>query len=238
MMRLLVTRALEDGERTAAALRSLGHSVLLAPLLRIEPLAADFGRAPFAAVLVTSANAAGAVAGHTRIDELRNVPLYTVGGRSAGAARAAGFTTVRSADGDAQDLVRLVAQQLAGAAAPLLYLAGEDRSVDLGDELGRHGLTVRTAVVYRAAAAERLPREAGQAIARGELDGVLHYSPRSASIFMRCADAANLRERALALAHFCLSAQVAAAVAAAGAADVRTAARPEELALLNLVGSA
>jgi uroporphyrinogen-III synthase len=166
------------------------------------------------------------------------VPLYTVGGRSAEAARAAGFATVRSADGDAHDLVRLVAQQLTGAAAPLLYLAGEDRSVDLAEQLGRHRLMVRTAVVYRAAAAERLPREAEQAIAVGDIDGVLHYSRRSAAAFLRCADAAGLRKRVLALIHFSLSAQVAAPVAEAGTADIRTAARPEELALLDLVGSA
>jgi uroporphyrinogen-III synthase len=237
-MRLLVTRPQDDGERTATALRARGHSVLVAPLLRMEPVAADFGLGPFAAVLTTSANAARAVAAHARIAELRRVPLYTVGGRSAEAARAAGFATVRSADGDAHDLVRLVAQQLTGAAAPLLYLAGEDRSVDLAEQLGRHRLTMRTAVVYRAAVAQRLPREAEQAIAVSDIDGVLHYSRRSAAAFLRCADAAGLRKRALALIHFGLSAQVAAPLAAAGAADVRTAARPEELALLDLVGSA
>jgi uroporphyrinogen-III synthase len=237
-MRLLVTRPQDDGERTATALRARGHSVLVAPLLRMEPVAADFGLGPFAAVLTTSANAARAVVAHARIAELRSVPLYTVGGRSAEAARAAGFATVRSADGDAHDLVRLVAQQLTGAAAPLLYLAGEDRSVDLAEQLGRHRLTMRTAVVYRAAVAQRLPREAEQAIAVSDIDGVLHYSRRSAAAFLRCADAAGLRKRALALIHFGLSAQVAAPLAAAGAADVRTAARPEELALLDLVGSA
>jgi uroporphyrinogen-III synthase len=237
-MRLLVTRPLEEGERTAAALRAHGHTVVLAPLLRIEPLAADVGAAPYAAVLITSANAARAVATHARLGELCALPLYTVGGRSGEAARAAGFATVHSAEGDAHDLVHLVARGLAGATAPLLYLAGEDRSVDLADELGRHGLTVRTVVVYRAAAAERLPRAAEQAIAAGDLDGVLHYSRRSASVFVGCADAAGLRQRALALTHFCLSPQIAAPLTAAGAADIRIAARPDEKALLELVESA
>jgi uroporphyrinogen-III synthase len=235
-MRLLVTRPQEDGERTAAALRARGHAVMLAPLLRIQSVAAELGAGPFAAVLTTSANAARAVATHARIDELRPIPLYTVGARSAEAARAAGFTTVRSADGDAHDLIGLVARDLAGATKPLLYLAGEDRSVDLAAELGRHGLTVRTAIVYRAAAPERFPLEAEQAIGNGELDGVLHYSRRSAAAFVRCAGATGLRERALGLTHFCLSAQVAAPLAEAGAADIRIALRPGEDALLALVG--
>jgi uroporphyrinogen-III synthase len=238
LVRLLVTRPQEDGERTAQALRARGHSVMLAPLLRIEPLAAEFGPGPFAAVLTTSANAARAVAGHARLAELRSVPLYTVGQRSAEAASAVGFAVAHSADGDAHDLIGIVARELAGAALPLLYLAGADRRVDLAEALARHGLTVRTAVVYSAAAAERLPLQTEQAIAAGELDGVLHYSRRSADTFLRCVDAAGLRERALALTHFCLSAQVAAPLAAAGPADIRIAAKPEEAALLDLVGSA
>jgi uroporphyrinogen-III synthase len=236
-VRLLVTRPQDDGERTAAALRARGHAVMLAPLLRIEPVDADFGSEPFSAVLTTSANAARAIAVHARIGELQRVPLYTVGSRSAEAARAAGFTMVRAADGDAHDLIAIVAREMAGASAPLLYLAGEDRSVDLAEALGRHGLTVRTAVAYRAAAAERLSREAEQAIAAGELDGVLHYSRRSAETFLRCADAVDLRGRPLALTHFCLSPQVAAPLSAAGAVHVRVAPRPDEEALLSLVGA-
>jgi len=234
-MRLLVTRAQEDGERTAAMLRARGHSLMVAPLLRIEPIAADFGPGPFAAVLTTSANAARAVAAHARLTELRGLPLYTVGRHSAEAARAAGFTAVHSADGDATDLIAMVAQKQAETGAPLLYLAGEDRSVDLAAGLGRRGLTVHTAVVYRAAAAERLPPAAERAIAAGELDGVLHYSRRSAAAFVHCTGTAGLRQRALALAHFCLSAQVADPLTAAGAATVRVAARPDEAALLDLL---
>ena len=207
---------------------------MLAPLLHVEPIAAEFGTGTFAAVVTTSANAARAIAAHGRIDELRRLPHYTVGRRSAEAAKEAGFTTAISADGDAHDLIAILARKLAGAAAPLLYLAGEERSVDLGAGLARHGLRVRTAIVYRAAAAERLPSEAEQAIAAGELDGVLHYSRRSAETFVRCAAAADLR--APALMHFCLSAQVAEPLLAA-ATHVRVAPQPDEEALLELVGA-
>jgi uroporphyrinogen-III synthase len=237
LVRLLVTRPQEDGERTAQALRARGHSVTLAPLLRIEPLAAEFGPGPFAAVLTTSANAARAVAGHARLAELRSVPLYTVGRHSAEAARAVGFAIAHSADGDAHDLIRIVARELAGAARPLLYLAGADRSVDLAEALATQGLTVRTAVVYRAAATERLSPEAEQGVAASEIDGVLHYSRRSADFFLRCAGAAGLRERALALTHFCLSPQVSAPLAQAGAADIRIAPRSDEEALFELLSA-
>ena len=234
LVRLLITRPQEDAERTAANLRARGHTVMLASLLHIEAVAAEFGAGPFAAVLTTSANAARAIAAHERIEELRRLPLYTVGRRSAEAAKAAGFTTVHAADRDAHAMIRIVVRELTGATAPLLYLAGEERSVEIGAELARHGLKVRTAVVYRAAAAERLPSEAERAIAAGEIDGVLHYSRRSAETFVRCAAAAGLHDRAHALMHFCLSAQVAEPLLAARA-DVRVAPRPEEEALLELI---
>jgi len=40
IMYLVVTRPQPDGERTAAALRARGHTVLIAPLMRVEPVPA------------------------------------------------------------------------------------------------------------------------------------------------------------------------------------------------------
>ena len=55
-MRLVVTRPQADGERTAAALRACSHEVLLAPLMRVEPVEIDLS-GTWGAVIVTSANA-------------------------------------------------------------------------------------------------------------------------------------------------------------------------------------
>src|SRR6266540_311686 len=149
-MHLLVTRP--DGARTAAALRQRGHEVLLAPMLRIEPIAPEL-RGPWAACALTSANAARAVRQHPRFAELRGLPLFAVGQQSAAAARAAGFTSVTSADGALGDLQRLLAERLTGR---VLYLAGEDRA----GELSVPGLSVDVAVVYRAVPTGGLPEEA------------------------------------------------------------------------------
>src|SRR5581483_8187218 len=83
-MRILVTRPSPDGERTAAGLRARGHDVVLAPLLTVERLPdAPLGPGPWAAVLLTSANAARAVAVHLRRDELLPLPVLAVGRHSA-----------------------------------------------------------------------------------------------------------------------------------------------------------
>jgi uroporphyrinogen-III synthase len=223
-MRLLVTRPEADAARTAEALRARGHEILLAPLLRIESVNANFG-GPFDAVLMTSANAARAIAAHPRAPELFLLPCLTVGDRSAEAAHAAGFTRVESADGALSDLVRLVTQRHANGR--LLYLAGEDRV----GEFSSHGVAVETAVVYRAVAVEKLPPDVAQA----QLDGVLHYSSRSAATLLRLAERAGALNAVLRLAHYCLSAEVAAPLRAAGAQRIAVAVSPTESALLTLL---
>ena len=235
-MRLLLTRPQSDAERTAADLRASGHDVIIAPLLRIEPLPdAALGRGPWTAILLTSANAATAIAAHTAAAALRALPVFATGRQSAVAMAAAGFADVTSAEGNVNDLAAFVAARLK-APARLLYLAGEDRAGDLGGELAARGFSVDTVVVYRAVAAHVLPPAAAAALASG-IDGVLHFSRRSAAAYVDAARAGGLSDAALKPAHFCLSAQVAEPLTQAGAADIRIAARPTAAALTALIGA-
>ena len=223
-MRLLVTRPEPDAERTAAALRARGHIVLVAPLLRIEPVEhAEIGPGPFMALLVTSANAAPAIAHHERFAQLRALPVFAVGDRSAEAMGAAGFADVTSAQGDVADLAALVASRLK-AGASLLYLAGADRSGDLAGVLSGRGFALLPAAVA--------------AMAEG-IEGVLHFSRRSSEMYVNAARASGLQDHAVkGLIHFCMSAQVAEPLIQAGAADTRVAPEPAEAALLALIPEA
>jgi uroporphyrinogen-III synthase len=230
-MRILLTRPEPDGLRSAARLRAQGHDVILAPLMRGETLESAFD-GPFDAVLMTSANAARAVVTHPRFAELRKLPAFTVGDHSAEVARAAGFAEVVSAHGALDDLVRPVAARFAHAR--LLYLVGEDRAGDLAAELARHGITVETAVIYRAVAATALPREVTQALDANQLDAVLHYSRRSAATLLHLAAAAGAVNALLGLAHYCLSDAVAVPLREAGARRITIAPHPGESSLFGL----
>jgi uroporphyrinogen-III synthase len=235
-VRLLLTRPEPDAQRTAAALRGRGHTVVIAPLMRIEPVAdAAIDGGPWEAILVTSANAARAIAAHERLGSLLDVPVLAVGDRSAQAMRAAGFTEVTSADGGVDDLAHLAATQMKPSAA-LLYLAGEERSGDLAGDLRGRGFAVDTVVVYRAVAEAILPPMVVNALASG-VDGVLHFSRRSAEAYANAARAAGVLPSALRPAQFCLSGQIAEPLARAGAATIHVAPRPMEAALIELIGS-
>jgi uroporphyrinogen-III synthase len=214
-------------------LRERGHTVIVAPLLQIEVAAqAEIGAG--AAILVTSANAAQAIAAHQQRTALCRVPVFAVGERSAQAMRTAGFADVTSADGSTGELARLVGARMP-AGASLLYLAGADRSGDLAGDLGAKGFAVETIVVYRAVAITRLPQTAAEALA-GDLHGVLHFSRRSAAAYLDAARAAGQLASALKPAQFCLSAPIAEPLQSAGAVDVHIAHRPTEAALVELIG--
>jgi uroporphyrinogen-III synthase len=235
-VRILLTRPKADAQRTAAALRARGHEVIVAPLLDLEILPdADLGTGSWSAIMVTSANAVRAIAGHRQRDELRGIAVFTVGDRTAQAMRDCGFTNITSAGGNVDDLARLVAVRL-NPPAHLLYLAGEERSGDLAGLLRDRNFVVHTALVYRAVVTANLPRHAADALATG-LDGVLHFSRRSAEAYVNAARNTGLLEDALAKpVHYCLSDRTAEPLTQAGAADIRIAARPDEAALIELCG--
>jgi uroporphyrinogen-III synthase len=237
-MRLLVTRPEPDAQRTAAALRQRGHHVSVAPLLRIEGVAADLGSGPWDALVITSANSCRAVASHPRIAELVHRPIFTVGLHSAGAAREAGFADVIASDGDVDELAQLLTEKFKARDRRLLYLAGEDRTADLAAGLAAHGIQMKTVIIYRAVKVSEFPPPVRDAIGAGEIDGVLHFSRRTTESYLSSAVGAALLDRALVPFHYCLSAQVARPLLQAGATTVRVAQRPNETSLVELVGMA
>lgn len=242
-MAVLVTRPLPDGEATAANLRARGFEVLLAPMLRFEPVAfRGDGEVSYGAVIVTSANALRAIEPQLAGSPLTKLPLFAVGEHTASAARLAGFENVIPAGGDATALRDLV---LAGVkagqlkkASPLLYLAGADLARDLAGDLGERGFTVVTHTTYRMSPASDLPRETCEAFAANRVEAVLHYSRRSARAFLEAARAAGVEISALSIPQCCISDHVASVVRDAGATQVTVAASPDENALFGALDRA
>ena len=185
----------------------------------------------WSAVIITSANVLRALSA-AQLAPLLKLPLYAVGERTADAAREAGFSNVRSAQGDANALIRLIDERYANESAPHLYLTGVDRAADIESALAGKGIKVTTVEVYRTMTTG-FPPELITAIEHNRLDVALHFSRRSAENFVIGAKTAGLLTQALALKHLCLSTQVAEPLA--GAADVTIARRPDEASLLGLL---
>jgi uroporphyrinogen-III synthase len=139
------------------------------------------------AFIATSANALR----HARLTpEHSATPIFTVGDATAAAAKHAGFGAIRSARGDSADLAVL----LKGAVKPgasIGYLAGVPRQDDALQALSGQ-FTLLTLETYQTRPVETLPEGISAGLASGQLDAVLHFSPRSAQIFADLIDKAQL----------------------------------------------
>jgi uroporphyrinogen-III synthase len=242
-MAILVTRPQPDNETTAAALRARGFGVLLAPMLRFEPVAFhDDSDARYGAVLVSSANALRAIEAQLAGSRLLTLPLFAVGERSAEAARHAGFRDVAVADGNAAALRDLIVASVRAKtlkkASTLLYLAGADLAGDLAGELGERGFSVVTHTTYRMIPVQTLPQAAVDAFAANRIDAVLHYSRRSARAFLDAVRAAGVEISALAIPQCCISDAVASIVRDVGATQVLVARAPDESGLFEALDRA
>jgi uroporphyrinogen-III synthase len=232
-MRVLITRPRADAERTAARVQARGHEAAIDSLLTIEPAAFEIAGGKFDAVVITSASALHAAASET-FAPFFSLPIFVVGPHSAELARETGFRDVRLCGGN----VRALANEMAGTlnrGARVLYLAGVDRAKNLAELVQPAGIEVETVVVYRAVPALRFSEKTAALLREGKIDAVLHYSARSAGIFLDLVQKEKLEAAVQEVRHLCLSDAVASALIGAGL-RVETAARPDEDALLALLG--
>jgi uroporphyrinogen-III synthase len=209
----------------------MGHQALLAPLL--EPRFLD-GPEPalgdVQAILATSANGIRALIRRT---PRRDIPIFAVGPQTAEEATKADFNQVRSADGDAAALAE-AATRWARSEDVLLHVCGEDAPGTLTDALAARGFTIRRAVLYGMVAAAELPSETRAALRDGGLDAVMFFSPRTAGLFLELAQGLPIAG----LTAFCISPNTARALPQGVFADIRVAAKPNQTAMLDLVGPA
>ncbi len=233
-MLYLVTRPQHDARKLIDRLDALGHRAVLSPVIDIVPRDhAALSHAVIQAIAFSSANAARAVSILTNRERLLRLPAFAVGEQSAAAARLAGLADVREAGGDAVQMAEKIIADCDPAAGAIAYLSGADTAGDLQGQLQQAGFTVERAVLYDAVPAVNLSREAVNAIYSGNVAGILLYSPRSAKIWKSLLHAAGLAESARKLRHFCLSANVAAALGSDYVTVVASA--PREDALLSLL---
>jgi len=233
-MRVLVTRPADDALKIAQALKARGHEALIAPLLEIR--FRDGPEIPLhgvQAILATSANGVRALARRT---QRRDVPIFVVGPQSAEAARDLGFAHVRSADGDAVALAAATARWVSPSSGALLHAAGEQTKGGLAASLKQSGFEVRSETLYEAVAARALPQAAAQALRGGRIDAVLHFSPRSARIFVSCVNASGLQDACRALLAICISAATAEALRGLNFHEIRIAGVPNQEAVLAALG--
>jgi uroporphyrinogen-III synthase len=203
----------------------LGFAPIVDPLLTVEPLEVEIDLSHVGALAFTSANGVEAFA---RLSDARNLPVFAVGRATAKAAETVGFASVTSADGDVEDLGRLIVRSASG---PVLWAGAREPAGDLVGLLRGHGVMARGVAVYETS--ERAPSAETLARLDGPLTALLH-SPRAAGAL-----ATILRERSTSgLRALCLSEAVAAPLLGLKElGSVTFAPRPDESALLDMLSA-
>ncbi len=228
MTLVLVLRAREDAARTAAKLLEMGYEPLLSPVLEIATTGAPIPAGAYDAVIASSAKGIECAGAEAR--SLKSLPFHAVGAKTAGAARAQGWSPDIVA-GNAEAILPLLLERYR-APAHFLYLAGRDRQAALEAGLRDGGHVVTAVDIYEARAADRLSDEAIAAVRDGAIGVALHYSKRSAEIFLRLADAEGLTPHLSRMAHVALSEDVATPLRAMGLTPA-VAAKPDEAGLFD-----
>ncbi len=207
---VLVTRPIEDFPGTRDALAALGFAALACPCQRIVPRPPQAPPGPAQALLLTSRNAVRVLVG---LPGWNALPAFCVGDATAAAARVAGWTDVASADGDAQDLARLVQGRLQPRAGALLLATAEGAGHPLAAMLRAEKFRVRRRVVYAMRPLPALPPAALAALQRGQVQAVLFHAAGAAKIFSGAIRKAGLADSLRNVEAFTISKSAAAALA-------------------------
>lgn len=236
-MQVLLTRAADEGARSAMKLEASGHSAVLSPVLEMVPTGATWPPGVVDAALATSAQAFELFsdAPDWPLPEARRlIPLHLVGERTLEAALERGFEGPAQIEPDAKALAAKLASALPSGAR-LVYMAGRDRKPDLERSLAAAGHRIEIVEVYTAQAAEELSRAAIAAVRSGEIGAVLHYSRRSAEIFLDLSRKADLEVRDL--THVAISQDSAQPLWEARCSEVHVAEKPNEQAMIAAVNA-
>jgi len=234
-MRVLVTRPEPGAGDTARVLAAAGIETVVAPLLEARWLTPALPEAAsIDAIVLTSANGVRGLMALEGAPALRAHTVFAVGDRTAAAARAAGFTDIRSAAGAFDDLVELISAEMVHGT--LLHARGQHAAGDLAAALSADGIGIIEAIVYEMDAPPALPEAARLSLTAGELQAVLLYSRRTAEVFAALTRGLpEVTKRQVAL--ICLSEQVATPVREAGYGRIAIAHSPNEAAMVGLASS-
>ncbi len=227
---VLVTRPEPGASETASRIDAMGLRPLVVPTIRIR-----FGRANLPApdrvstVLVTSGQALQAIP-----DSYRRTPLFAVGDATASRARAAGFTDVVSAAGDATDLVAVVRNAVRHGDTVLL-VTGRGLGHPLARSLRQSGYAVVRRSVYRHVPVGRLPAPAIRELRSGRLGSALFFSADTATCFAMMTHRAAIGECLRNIDAVAISQTVAVALKGLPWRRILVAARPNQDAMLKLL---
>lgn len=232
-MHFLLTRPYEDSDRLAHDLRELGVKSHCDPLLTIKYLnSPEIDLANFQAILFTSGNG---VRAFIRNSSDRDIACYTVGQATAQAAAQAGFQKISIAQGNVDELARLIIRDLDPKVGDLLHISGTDVAGNLSGHLQGADFQVSHEKLYQAQKSTQLSNETIALITSGHITHIPFYSPRTAQAFCDLCRKAGIDGLLSKITVLCLSSAVSNMINCLSWHQILIAPQPDQASLLNLV---
>lgn len=237
-MRLLLTRPRSESDVLAQRLTALGHEVGIEPLLSIVNVpGVEFTSKLPQAIIVTSINGARAFLAHARAPHFRTIPIYAVGATTAHVLDA--FNVVYAGVHGIAALKDIICSERGTTDGPLLYIRGRHVAGNLGEDLLASGYQVVQQIVYEAVESTGFSPEVIENFQNNFVDGVLLFSPRTATVFFNQVKKAGLIENLGPVTFYCLSQNVSDSIELEGTRfrdQVVIAEQPTQESLISSIG--
>lgn len=235
MDKILITRPQEDFGRTADSVTQLGFEAISAPSLLFETL--DFDHVEledYAALVFTSANGVRALKNHKNMNQLA---CYVVGKNTAKVAKQLGFEVLVQGDNDVVSLAEKIEIDYRdrGFSKPLLHISGTHMAGNLSKILAEKLIVTERIQAYIMQEVNEVSPRLNAAIKEGKIAAILFYSTRSAKIFIKNMQKHGLLSKIFEIPTFCLSKNIADAVARPYLKNIYFVNRPDEAKLLKLM---
>ena len=176
-LKIWITRAQPGADATAERVRALGHDAVVGPLLAVRNL--EGVRVELSGVGALAFTSGNGVRAFAELSGERSLKVFAVGQATAQAARAAGFRSVLSSDGDVEALALGIEQRRGEIRGLVLHPGAAELAGDLPAALEKYGVPANRLVVYETVP-EALPEET--ALACAACDIVLVHSARAAKL--------------------------------------------------------
>ena len=153
-MHILLTRPLEDSHELILRFQKLGHDISHLPLIKIEKKNHEkLNFSDYRGIVFTSSNSINFLDTKS-ID--KKINCFCVGSATEKKALSKGFLNVYSANGSVSNLKELILQYYNSSDGKLLYVSGEQISINLDQELISEGYSVERIINYVAKPIEKI----------------------------------------------------------------------------------
>lgn len=205
MKTVLVTRPMDEATPTAEKLETLGHRVIIAPMIQIDPVSFEIPDED-RSLIITSKN--GARHGLANIGN-KDQAIYAVGEETANEARKLGFTNITVGPGTARELVPILLEAGITHKRKYTHLAGNVISYNIADVLRGEDIDAEATTTYQSRPLRSYSAGVQEAMEEGEIDIALFYSPRTATTFEEAAAEYGRSDWLSKIDAVCLSTRVA-----------------------------